>query len=238
MAKETALAAATQKSGAIDKTTEEYRNFTNDVRPHRKQEWESLYHQVAVPVALNDVQTVLEFGPGRGLLGAMLKHYGLNYASSDVVDMGAKPDFNYPIMDFPLGNKYDLVCAFQTLEHNPPEHLLPHLKKMTDLSNKYVFVSLPYSGRWASFRFNLGLPGLRKNIERAFTWYRLKPPVRPLEQYRVSKTPYSHHWVEIGDTGYKKEDLRTMAKTIGLKVAKEFHSNSYPYHYFVLFEKI
>jgi hypothetical protein len=151
--------------------------------------------------------------------------------------MGAKPDFNYPIENFPLGQKYDLVCAFQTLEHNPVEKLGPHLKKMADLSNKYVFVSLPYSGRWISIKLNVGLPGFRRNLSLTLPWYRLTPPKRPIDQYRVSKTPYSHHWFEIGDEGMKKDDLKKLAIANGLKVSKEFHVGAFPYHYFVLFEK-
>lgn len=222
----------------VDKNSVHFANFTNDVRPHRLQEWESIYYQASIPVGLSDVHSVLEFGPGRGLLGIILKHYGLNYASSDVTDMGAKPDFPYSISEFPSGPTFDLVCAFQTLEHNPVETLAAHLRKMASLSNKYVFVSLPFSGRWISLNANICLPGIKKDIRFTLPWHRMFPRRRPVEVYKSSKTPYSHHWFEIGDNKIKKNDFEIMALSINLKAIKSFHVNAYPYHYFVLFEKL
>jgi len=223
----------------IDKKTDLYKYFTNDVRPHREKHWLSLYYQLSVPVCKEDVQTVLEFGPGRGLLGAALKHYGLDYKSSDVVDgyYGYKPDYVSDIINFPDDQKFDLVCAFQTLEHNPPETFIPHLKKMAHISNKYVYVSLPYYGRWLGLNISLNLPKIDRNFFAIFKMERLFPKKRPIEKYRNSETPYAHHWFEIGDKGFKKKDLPAIADQAGLKIQETFHSPSFPYHIFIVMEK-
>jgi len=222
----------------MKKNSEELTHLTNDVRPHREDHWLSIYHQLSIPICLDDVETVLEFGPGRGLMGAVMKHYGMNYSSADVVDMGAKPDFLSSIKEFPSDKNFDLVCAFQALEHNPPEEFIPHLEKMRDIANKYVYVSLPYYGRWIVPHININLPRVNRSFVKFFMWDRFFPMARPIEKYRKSETPYSHHWFEIGDKGFSKKDVAHAAKNIGLKQIKSFHSSSLPYHYFILFEKI
>lgn len=56
----------------MDKSSAQYTNRTHDVRPYREQHWLSVFHQLSVPACLTDVHSVLEFGPGRGFLGAAL----------------------------------------------------------------------------------------------------------------------------------------------------------------------
>lgn len=223
----------------MDKTTEKYKYFTNDVRPKREKHWLSLFYQLSVPICLEDVSSVLEFGPGRGLMGACLKHYQMDYTSVDVVDgyYGYKPDYISNIKNFETEKKFDLVCAFQTLEHNPPETFIPHLKKMAEASNKYVFVSLPYYGRWFSFNISVNFPKIDRNFSKVFCFDRLFPKKRPIEKYKKSETPYDHHWFEIGDKGFRKKDLKKLASQAGLKINKSFHSHSFPYHIFILMEK-
>lgn len=80
-----------------------------------------------------------------------------------------------------------MVSAFQVLEHNPLFELKDHLIKMKSLSNKYIYISVPYSGRWMSFNFDLNLFPSRfgrgsKSI--AFTFPRLfSKKKRPIKQY-------------------------------------------------------
>ncbi len=220
----------------MDKSSEDYNKLTNDVRPKREKHWLSIFYQLTVPACLEDVYSVLEFGPGRGFLGAALKHYGIKYCSADVADHGAKPDFLCDVMSFPEDKKFDLVCAFQTLEHNPPETFLPHLKKMASVSNKYVYISLPYFGRWLSFNFSINLPKINRDFTKVFTFDRGSLN-RPVEEYKKSENPYRHHYFEVGDKGFKKKDLVIYAKQAGLKITEMKHSHSFPYHIFILMEK-
>ena len=221
----------------LNKQGEAYIHLTNDVRPHRMQEWLSVYYQLQIPAMLDDVHSVLEFGPGRGLMGAVMRHYGLSYKCADVVDMGSKPDFLSSIKGFKSDETFDLVCAFQTLEHNPPEDFEVHLKKMAQISNKYIYVSLPYYGRWCGFNLNINIPKFRKNLTKILTWPRFKKDARLIAQYRKSKEPYRHHWFEVGDKGFSKSDIKEIVKECGLKVVKDFHVTTYPYHYFILLER-
>jgi len=200
-----------------------------------------VYHQLRLPATLTDVNSVLEFGPGRGLFGNILKFYGMDYYSADVVQVkGAdKPDFLHSINDFPIGNQtFDLVCAFQTLEHNPPSEFLPHLEKMAALSNKYVYVSLPWHGRSFSWNIGINLPKLAKNFMGSVVWPRLVNKKRPHDQYAKDPNPYRFHWFEVGEPGFSKKEIKETAAKAGLKQVQSFHVEGFAYHYFILFEKI
>lgn len=221
----------------MDKKSQDYVTQISDVRPLRERHWLSLFHQISFPARTEDVHSVLEFGPGRGFMGNALKHYGIDYACSDVADHGAKPDYISDIMSFDDDKKFDLVCAFQALEHNPPETFVPHLKKMASISNKYVYVSLPYSGRWLSFNISVNLPKIDRNFTKTFALDRLFPKKRPLDQYRKSENPYRHHWFEVGEPGFKKKDLPHLADQAGLKITKMHHSSAFPYHIFLVMER-
>jgi SAM-dependent methyltransferase len=223
----------------MQKNSDLFKYFTNDVRPNRDKHWLSIYYQLTIPVCDESVNSVLEFGPGRGLMGAILKHYGIKYKSVDVVDgiYGYSPDHVSDIEGLQIEEKFDLVCAFQTLEHNPIETLSPHLMKMASFSNKYVYISLPYYGRWLGLNISLNLPKLEKNFHKVFTLNRFIKKKRPIEKYKKSKTPYSHHWFEVGDKGVSKKDIKNIAKACGLSVNKMFHSQTFPYHLFILMEK-
>ena len=220
-----------------NKKDDSFKHFTNDVRPHREYQWLSVYHQLSIPTCLDDVNSILEFGPGRGLAKAVFNHYGLEYVCSDVVDFGAQPDHLLSIEEFPTDRKFDLVCAFQALEHNPFEEFPKYLRKMRDLSNKYVYISLPFCGRWFGLNVCLNVPGFNKHFSKALTFERLFKKQRPTAQYRQSSTPFAHHWFEVGDKGVSKNDIKNIAKENGLKQVDSFHVSLFPYHYFVLMQK-
>lgn len=216
-------------------------DFINEFQPGRKNHWESVFLQVQQPLILGDVDSVLEFGPNRGLTGAILKYYGIDYLSADIHSEFIEPDFKKSILEFKSKRKFDMVCAFQVLEHNPPEDFPRHLDKLAMLSKKYVYISLPYSGRWFSFSFNLNLPRLNISFSRVFTWNRFLKKTRPLESYRklVKPFPYhSRHWFEIGDRDFTLKQISAGFKKHQLKINSYFHSNSFPKHCFFLLEKM
>lgn len=222
----------------FDKASASYIDFRSDFDESREVHWLSVYHQLSIPICSPDVKSILEFGPGRGLFGLIARYFGHEYCGVDVDTSRGEVDVESTIKDFQTDKKYDLVCAFQTLEHNPPEDLLVHLKKMAELSSKYVFISLPYSGRWISFCINVNVPKIQRMFKTVFAWDRLLRRPRPVEKFRSDPNPFQYHWFEVGDKGFSKADLRSVACEAGLKTVKDFHSVTFPYHYFMLFEKV
>ncbi|MFZ0549036.1 MAG: hypothetical protein WAM60_26555, partial [Candidatus Promineifilaceae bacterium] len=124
------------------------------------------------------------------------------------------------------------------------------VRKMALMSNKYVFISLPYhcwtfhleimlpipqwiasvlSRRWYNF--------LRRPHSISFSRpYRNAPP-RKYRQPFFDEFPLAiHHW-EIGRDSVSKKDVFQKLKSVNLLVIKAFHSKVHPYHYFILCEK-
>ena len=137
-------------------------------------------------------------------------------------------------------NKFDLVCAFQVLEHNPIETIKEHLTKMKSLSSKYVFISVPYSGRWFTLNLEMNfmptkLGRWQKNI--MVTWPRILKKVRPIEKYRQREDKYNPHWWEVGDKNLSKKEFSVLIESSGLKIVKSFHNEFLPYHLIYLLKK-
>src|ERR1700742_2528145 len=90
-----------------------------------------------------DVQQILEIGPGDGTVTNFMRYLGLQYFTMDIT-----PQSNPAILGqletldpAPYRKRFDLVCAFQMLEHSPYENFVSNLRKMAEMSRKYVFIS-------------------------------------------------------------------------------------------------
>ena len=133
-------------------------DFLYDLSPSRIEKWMSIFYQTSEIVCNRDVNSVLEVGGGRNLNREICKYFGVEHQVCDVIS-DYNPDFVCNFLDFTPVEPFDLVCAFQMLEHNPLEDLPVLLKKMVKLSKKYVFISVPYNG--AMFSINISFA---KNI--------------------------------------------------------------------------
>lgn len=104
---------------------------------------------------------------------------------------------------------------------------------MASLSNKYVFISVSYSGRWISINFNFmpsRLGRLNKTI--LFTWPRILKKVRPIGENKKREDKYNSHWWEVGDKNLSKKRFKEIIASTGLKISKSFHNEFFPYHIF------
>ena len=114
------------------KASDDSKYFANAFLPHRLIQWTSIYLQCAPIARREDVHSVLEFGSGRNLTKFITEYLGISHTSVDVSERFS-PDHVSSILEFPFeGQKYDLVCSFQCLEHNPLEQLddlIAHMAK-------------------------------------------------------------------------------------------------------------
>lgn len=130
------------------KDSVEWRYFASDFMDLRFLNWMSIFLQCKPIVQLEDVESVLEFGGGRDVTRALMRHLGIRHVSVDRSDRFF-PDHVASIADFPFeGETYDLVCSFQCLEHNPSDELDRLVDHMLRFTRRYFYVSLPYSGAW------------------------------------------------------------------------------------------
>ncbi len=200
----------------------------------------SILKQAEVILNLRDCNSVLEVGSLRGVLSGILKHFKMSVDTLDIEDN--------PFIDGPtyLGNfeqleinkKYDLVCAFQVLEHNSFEKFQFLLNKLNLLSKKYVYISLPYEGVYVGCEIMTTVPYLRGIIKRIFNRLRFsfQRPIFLRKVFKQSKNPSNFHQFEIGGNVSIK-DIEKIAKKIGLKTIISEHNKYFPRHYFFLFKK-
>jgi hypothetical protein len=183
-----------------------------------------------------DVHSVLEFGPGRGSTKALLEHYGIAYQSVDIADDHDVADAVRSLDDGQDMGTFDLVCAFQVLEHGPVDELAARLRILASHARRYVYVSLPFNGRWLSVALNVNLPFLALRTHRTWTGERWRPARRPVEQFAASPEPWRPHWWEVGDRNARRRAVRETIAAAGLRLVHEHHNPMFPYHLFYLME--
>lgn len=151
--------------------------------------WQSLWHQLDEVLQLHPAR-VLELGPGGGVFKSMARLAGLSVETLDI-DPELKPDHIGSATAIPLpDHSYDVVCAFQMLEHLPYEQSLLAFGEMVRVSRRHIVISLPDAK--AVWRYTAHIPKLG-----VFDW--LVP--RPFAQTQAHTFDGEHYW-EINKKGY------------------------------------
>jgi ubiquinone/menaquinone biosynthesis C-methylase UbiE len=182
----------------------------------------SYYHQLDEVIAVRP-ETVLEVGVGDQVFGAYLKaNTKIQYESLDVAN-DLHPTHRGSVDDIPLPDaQFDVVCAFEVLEHLPYEKFEKALTELLRVSKKHVIISVPHFG--PPIKFLLKLPFLP---EIRFAW---KFPYAKAHRFNGQ-----HYW-ELG----KKDFPVTRVRTAILKhatILKEFIPFENQYHHFFILGK-
>lgn len=120
----------------VDKSHYEFRRYMNKGR------WSSVWHQLDEVIGLRP-KNVLEVGPGGGVFKVMADLAGLHVETMDI-DPDLKPDHLGSVFAIPFDSgAFDLVCAFQMLEHLPYEDSLKAFSEMVRVANENIVISLP-----------------------------------------------------------------------------------------------
>lgn len=183
----------------------------------------SYYHQLDEALSLKP-ESILEVGVGDHVFGNYIeKNTDIRYESADVAS-DLHPTHTGSIEKLPLpDSSYDLVCAFEVLEHLPFEKLPTALKELSRVSKRYVLISIPHFGPPVKVSFKL--PFLAE-IKIAF-----KIPFAKTHVYNGQ-----HYW-ELGKKDFPVSRVREeLAKHFSIK--KEFVPFENQYHHFFVLEKI
>jgi len=188
-----------------------------------KQRWASIWHQLDEIIKL-DPERVLEIGPGAGVVKAMSKVFHLSIETLDI-DPALGPDHLGSATALPFENNvFDVVCAFQMLEHLPYEKSLQAFEEMVRVSTRNVIISLPDA--WRTWRYVAYVP--------KFGSYDFLLP-RPQRKLPVHKFDGEHYW-EINKSGYAlNEVVKDLSRYCQLKCTYRVQEN--PYHRFFVFQK-
>jgi SAM-dependent methyltransferase len=126
--------------------------------------WCSYWYQIRAAMRLRP-KRVLEIGSGTGVFKSYLNNAGVQCQSLDI-DASRKPDYIADLTDLdrtlPTEARFDIVAAFQVLEHLPFEHFEDCLAGIARRA-PYALISLPYRGQrvrwsfwWGDYHFTLG----------------------------------------------------------------------------------
>jgi hypothetical protein len=199
---------------------------------------ESYLSQMRSIIRLKDVKRIFEVGPGEGFCANNLRNLGYVYHTLDFEGVH-KPTIKADFQSFDpkkITQKYDLTCAFQVLEHFPYDEFTKHIKKLSELSKKYVLISLPYSCKGFSISLNIQY-GQNMRLMRRFDFYvRTNLPNRKYRPEYKKEFPWAVHYWEIGRKGFRLKKVLGDIESCGFKIEKKFHSQN-PYHYFILIKK-
>ncbi len=201
--------------------------------------WIDYWYQYSL-IKETATQKILEIGPGTGTLSALMKHKGYQFVTVDN-DSSLKADHIADITKLPFpDDSFDVVCAFEVLEHLPFEEFPIALTEMARVSRKSVIISLPYACFYFGFAFQ---PFYATFLKPLFSLLRI-PPMEPvyfnlaIPFFFLSKQGMikAHAW-EMGRKGYSFDKVLKTFKKVHLKVAKKSSRMLYPYHYYFTLEK-
>ena len=186
----------------------------------------------------SQVSCILEIGPGINILKGMLELHGYKVSTMDV-NLEHAPTFHGDLLQYQehIG-KYDVVCAFQVLEHLPSKEFRHALINMRRYSRRYVFISLPCptNNIYLHLRGEI-VQRLLRRLSCDIKFY-LPLPFRPADRdeqsYLRRQDKHNPHYWEVNRRSYPKRKVLKDIEECGIKVKKHFHNQLYPYHWFVL----
>jgi SAM-dependent methyltransferase len=184
-----------------------------------RERWQSYWYQLRAVMKYKP-KTVLEIGCGTGATTQMLRRLGIDVTTFDF-DANLNPDISGDVRELEAlvgKGSYDLVCAFQVLEHIPYADFKPTLAQLGRVARQNVVISLPHWGYPVELRGQF----FKKRFSLAFA----RKLTRPMEW----KFDGEHYW-ELGTNGHSLAQVRA-AIAGELPILDEYFCADYSYHYF------
>lgn len=183
----------------------------------------SYAHQMNA-VLEHEPQTVLEIGPGPGMVTAALRAIGVTVTTVDV-QPELEPDVVASVTDLPFeDNAFDVSMCCQVLEHLPFDQFLPALKELGRVSQKAVIVSLPDAR--SCWKLSGRLPRLKHFSFMISRTRNLRP-----ERIEQSWLKSGHYW-EIGYPEYPLRKITDGMRESGCTLARAWRPSEMAYHWF------
>lgn len=177
----------------------------------------AMYAYQIKQVLKSKANTVLEIGPGNGVVTYLLRQAGLRVDTMDHdPDLGPDIVASALCMPFP-DDSYDLVLCCQVLEHLPWEAFGTALHEISRIARHNAVISLPHRSRHLYAEFKLPLFGVRT--------ISIDIPVKAPMEFNGE-----HYW-EIG-RGVTESDVVSAFRQVGLSVEDSYRPREHRYHHF------
>ena len=188
----------------------------------------SYFYQVDLLTSL-EAKTVLEIGKGNGFFSDYAKKLGYSVTTCDF-DKNLNPDYVGDIRSLPFqDNSFDVVTAFEVLEHVAFEDVSKALAELKRVSSKFILISLPYKS--TGLECVIKFPGLRTLFKRSFLDFFIRIPLR----FGGIKISGQHYW-EIDAKRYSLSKVRRILKKY-FQIRQEVKPALNKYHYFFVLQK-
>ena len=188
----------------------------------------SYYYQIDLIRQTLDSGRILFIGPGDGLVVDYLSKNNKYIVETYDIDDSLNPDIVGDIRNIDLEeSSYDLVVAFEVLEHIEYENFAPVLEKLKKISKGNVMISIP--NRVSSFEFIFKFPFVRSLFKRNNVGGSLDIPLR----FPGFEKSGQHYW-EVDIWKYRIRKVRSDIRK-HFKIVKEKHPILNRYHIFFFF---
>lgn len=184
--------------------------------------WSSYYYQLKFLLKYQP-ESILEIGVGDGVVKYYIKNNTkISYSNVDIAS-DLNPDIVGSIESLPLKDgSYDIVCAFEVLEHLPFDKFENCLLEMKRVARSSVMISLPHFG--PPVQFYLKLPFL--------------PPIKFAGKFKL---PLKHvfngqHYWELGKKGYSVSRVKKILSK-HFEIVEEYIPFENQYHHFFILKK-
>ena len=190
-----------------------------------KQRWASIWHQLD-EVLREEPKTVLEIGPGPGLFKAVASLFGVKVDTLDI-DPDLFPDYLASAEQMPFEAKsYDVVCAFQMLEHVAYDTSLVIFAEMSRVAIKHIVISLPDARPSWSYSVYVPMKGQLNFLIPKF-W------IGPREHIFDGE----HYW-ELNKQGYTLDKVDSDLQAVGnVSLIRTYRVQEFPYHRFFVYRR-
>lgn len=188
-----------------------------------KDRWLSYYHQLSL-VHWCAPESVLEVGPGEGIVTANLRQSGVAVTTVDIAP-DLKPDVIASVTALPFKDgEFDLALAAEILEHIEFSDVPKALSELARVSQRHVVISLPHPGLVFSLAFKIPL------LRRIEIWFQI-----PLF-WQTHRFNGEHYW-ELGKRGLPLSRFLSCAKEARLTLLKTVKHADDPVHRLFVFTK-
>lgn len=168
---------------------------------------------------------ILFIGPGDKVVSEYLKKSGNYQIVTFDIDADLEPDVVGDVRYLPFSkDEFDLVVAFEVLEHIEYRFFENILDDMKKISKKKVLISVPY--RLTSFEFIFKFPGIRSLLHRDYLKLAFDIPLK-FPGFAIST---QHYW-EIDNDEFPIERIRESLET-SFEIEKEDRPVLDRYHVF------